>query len=390
MSAVAVPDARGAVTIGSDLSGSIGTISCGAEPCTGVQTALPGRVVQAPTNGVIVRWRVGDGSGAMTLRVIRGAGANFTGVARGATVSVTIPPSPPGQPPAVSTFDTRLPVAAGDYLGVDLAAGASVGYREPAGAQLPVFFPPLGDGETRAPSGTGADEGLVNADLEPDADGDGFGDETQDLCAKDATTQGLCRGPCSNERRGTEGPDTVTGTTAGDNLLALGGDDRVSGLAGDDCLFGGAGKDTMTADEGLDRLNGEAGPDSLNGGAGNDRMDGGADSDSLRGEAGNDRMAGGPARDVLRGGAGNDRMNGTGGNDSLRGEAGNDRITGGAGADKIDVGRGRNRASGGAGRDSIRARNRARDRISCGGGRDKVVADRRDRVARNCENVSLR
>jgi hypothetical protein len=32
----------------------------------------------------------------------------------------------------------------------------------------------------------------LNADIEPDADADGFGDETQDLCPTDASTQGAC------------------------------------------------------------------------------------------------------------------------------------------------------------------------------------------------------
>ena len=32
----------------------------------------------------------------------------------------------------------------------------------------------------------------VSAILEPDADGDGFGDETQDQCPTDASTQGPC------------------------------------------------------------------------------------------------------------------------------------------------------------------------------------------------------
>jgi hypothetical protein len=33
---------------------------------------------------------------------------------------------------------------------------------------------------------------LANADIEPDADRDGFGDETQDACPINAATQGAC------------------------------------------------------------------------------------------------------------------------------------------------------------------------------------------------------
>lgn len=427
VSALVVPDARSAVTVGSDLGAATDTIGCGAEPCTAVLTALPGRTVQSPINGVVVRWRVGNGSGTFTLRVIRLAAGSYTGIARSAPVTITVPQAAPGQPPTVTTFDTRIPIGAGDYSGLDSAAGASVGFRDAAGGRVQAFYPPLGDNETRAPDvSVDNAEGLVNADIEPDADRDGFGDETQDLCAKDAATQGLCTGPCANDRNGTEGPDTVSGTVAGDKMLGLGGDDRLTALAGDDCVSGGAGRDIATGDEGTDRLDGEDGPDSLDGGAGpdtvtgglgedrlaggtgddtirgdeeNDRLDGGAGvdvlsggpaRDTLGGAAGNDRLNGGPGNDVVRGGAGKDVLRGTGGNDSIRGNAGNDRITGGAGRDKIDVGKGRNRASGGAGRDVIRAANRSRDRIACGSGRDKVVADAKDRVGGDCESVTRR
>jgi hypothetical protein len=56
--------------------------------------------------------------------------------------------------------------------------------------------PPLGDGEARAPFSTIDDELLVNADIEPDCDGDGLGDETQDAladCAPPDTT--ITKGP---------------------------------------------------------------------------------------------------------------------------------------------------------------------------------------------------
>ena len=70
--------ASAAVTIGSDLTVSEGTIGCGV-PCTGVGTALPGRITESPITGVIVRWRVGDGVGQLTLRVARPAGDTYPG-----------------------------------------------------------------------------------------------------------------------------------------------------------------------------------------------------------------------------------------------------------------------------------------------------------------------
>ena len=422
--------ARAAVTIGSDLTSSdevlLGCLI--AEPCTGIQTALAGRQLTSPIDGVVVRWRVGDGVGPLALRVVRDAGGgSFTGVGRSESVTPSIPPSDVGQPPTVSTFSTRIPIRAGDYGGLDLTPDSAIGQRSIGGATIVAFVPLLGDNETRAAQGASVDtEGLVNADIEPDADRDGFGDETQDLCAKDAAAQGLCGGPCSNDRAGTEANDTLSGTDAGDNIQALGGDDVVSSLGGDDCAFGGFGGDRLIGDAGNDRLAGEAGADNLIGGLGDDRVNGGADDDlatgddgtdevlgeagddgldggagddglkggagddSLKGGAGDDRLSGGSGRDAVTGGPDDDVLTGASGNDSIRGDAGNDRLSGGSGNDRIDVGKGRNRVSGGPGRDRIKAANGKRDRISCGSGRDRVVADRKDRVKRNCERVKVK
>jgi Ca2+-binding RTX toxin-like protein len=355
ISALAAPDAGSVVTIGSDLSGADSTVSCGT-PCTAIGTALPGRAVTSPMDGVLVRWRVGNGTGTMVFRVVRNAGGGaYTGVGRSAPATVTAPPAQPGQPPVISTFEARIPVHAGELGGLESDGSASVGSRRLPGAAIVAFIPPLGDNETRAPqAGVNDVEGLVNADIEADADRDGYGDESQDACAKDPATQALCSGPCANDRNGTEGPDAISGTAAGDRMLGLGGDDRLTALAGDDCVSGGPGRDVLSGGGGDDRLNG------------------------------------GPANDVLRGGAGKDVLRGTAGNDTLRGHAGNDRITGAAGRDTIDVGGGRNRASGGPGRDVIRAANRGRDRIACGPGPDRVTADSKDRIARDCERVRIR
>jgi RTX calcium-binding nonapeptide repeat (4 copies) len=427
--------APAAITIGSGLTASDGTSECaeGGAACTGVVTAIPGRTIASPITGVVVRWRVGDGVGQLTFRVARPAGNTYpgdnthTGGGRSAPVTITAAPSDVGEPPVISTFPTRLPISAGDHIGVDLTASSRVGFRDRGGAEVAVFFPPLGVGERRASDFVLDDfEVLVNADVEPDADRDGFGDETQDQCSTDPTTQGLCRGRCANLRVGTERADTLNGTAAGDRLRALGGNDVVNGLAGDDCLEGGAGADTLVADVGKDDLDGGSGRDRMSGGAGADRLrggsagdrgSGGAGRDRISGGSGNDRMDGGSANDVVSGGAGRDRLSGASGRDRLDGGsgadrvsggkggdrmlggkgadqliggAGNDRIVGGAGGDRIRVGGGANRVSAGGGRDRIAAANGRKDRISCGKGRDRVVADAKDRVSPNCERVIRR
>ena len=97
---------------------------------------------------------------------------------------------------AISTFDERLPIKAGDVLGVDPSPVAqSLAYYEAGNPALLQWNPGrLADGETpRAPNTmAGPGELLINADIEPDADGDGYGDETQDLCPEDADFHVAC------------------------------------------------------------------------------------------------------------------------------------------------------------------------------------------------------
>ena len=55
---------------------------------------------------------------------------------------------------------------------------------------------------------------LANADIEPDADKDGYGDETQDLCSSDASTQGACpakkKKKCKKRKKRRNASDATT------------------------------------------------------------------------------------------------------------------------------------------------------------------------------------
>jgi hypothetical protein len=200
LAALALPASAGAVTtIGSDLS-SDKTVpyDYGGVSYTLSQNALPGRPVSSPINGVVVRWRVRSSSGLLTFRVLRPAGVSTaTGAGSSSQVSVASM--------GVETFATRLPIQAGDRIGVDLSSpGSSVGARTPAMAFIDNWAPSLADGETRGVSGGSAGEILLNADLEPDGDGDGFGDETQDGCVGQAGPDGGCPLPPD-----TSAPDTT-------------------------------------------------------------------------------------------------------------------------------------------------------------------------------------
>jgi len=183
---LAVPAvSRAAVTIGSDLSPEVmfaGTCD-GAVPCTVTNTALPGRQIVSPNDGVVVRWRVRVDTGVDPetgrLKVIRPAGGGtYTSVNTSATRTF-----PNGLPPTTLTSPTRQAIAAGDRIALDLERSTAVLAASQAGVTVARWQPPLADGGVaRLPTTTFADstEVLFNADVEPDADCDGFGDETQD------------------------------------------------------------------------------------------------------------------------------------------------------------------------------------------------------------------
>jgi len=139
---------------------------------------------------------------------------------------------------------------------------------------------------------------------------------------------------------GTNGANSINGTSGNDLIFALGGTDIVNGGGGNDCIVGGTGSDTLRGGNGKDVLLGEDGADSLDGGNhedqlyggdGTDSLGGGNESDMLFGQNGNDSLDGGNGNDTLRGGDGNDSMRGANGMDSLDGEVGNDSANGGSG-----------------------------------------------------------
>ena len=180
---MAAPASAAAVTtIGSSLSAAANSGSaCNTQPCTFVSFTIPGRATASPIDGVVTRWRIRGpaGSGQLALRVIRPAGGNtFVGAGTSATVAVPVVPE-------LQEFTTQLPIRAGDFVGLNVPFGAqnpSGMIRTTAGATRSIFEPrPADGGPPATPLGPfDNDELLYNADVEPDCDGDGLGDETQD------------------------------------------------------------------------------------------------------------------------------------------------------------------------------------------------------------------
>ena len=184
--------AQAAVTIGSNLSGPFDPASNGdcveVDSCAGIHYVLPERATASPIDGVVVRWRV-RGTGAMRLFVARYVA--YDTVRRKGT-------SAAGEAvlgAALSTFPTGLPIRAGEHAGIMLENGASISARQDDGAYLDVFVPPPSATEPTSAQGDFLDQPVevaYNADIEPDADQDGYGDETQDLCPTSALTALPC------------------------------------------------------------------------------------------------------------------------------------------------------------------------------------------------------
>jgi hypothetical protein len=128
-------------------------------------------------------------------------------------------------------------------------------------------------------------------------------------------------------------PDTMTGGSHNDTIIASHFGNTLDGRGGDDMLRGGHGADDIRAGGGNDIAQGWLGDDTLEGGAGRDTLQGGEGDDAAFGGSGADTLEGWLGDDLLAGGAGDDRMQGGAGNDTLWGGAGLDYLDGGGGND---------------------------------------------------------
>jgi IPT/TIG domain-containing protein len=172
---ISVPAANAtSVTIGpTDLSGLMGQVGCsgtlGCRLTTFAQLTQPtaGVLLQAPADGMITSWWIrgaGAGNAEFALRVLRIAPdmVSFTGVG----TSLPVPAS--GNDPA-ATHVTKLPIQAGDYIGVDTITpdGPSASFvdvlQPGSGTTLNQWSGGLPDGSTLAPTPAPPDVLLLNA-----------------------------------------------------------------------------------------------------------------------------------------------------------------------------------------------------------------------------------
>jgi hypothetical protein len=180
---------------------------------THIQGVSAGNQYTVPSAGVITSWSHqggGTASYALKIKVARPViGDFFTIIGESALTPIAGGTSN-------GPFPIRLPVRAGDVLGLYTNPGPDGPhcYSNTAGHSVWVLpgDRPLGatdDYDSPTEAGFGGDSFRldVSAILEPDADGDDFGDETQDGCPTDASAQGACPEPAAASD--TAPPDTT-------------------------------------------------------------------------------------------------------------------------------------------------------------------------------------
>lgn len=183
--AALAPATSGAATqVGADLNQG-GSLPPNCGNCTLVHPN-PAFGMVSPVDGVITKWRVridGPFDSTATLRVVEVVDS-FNEIVKGVRT---------GNPQVLSqpdnTFTAQLPINAGQSIAVDTTGNPGIIKSVQALGAVERFLGGLADGETKANGGNIVDSNgqlALSATVEPDADGDGFGDESQDPCKGDA------------------------------------------------------------------------------------------------------------------------------------------------------------------------------------------------------------
>jgi hypothetical protein len=185
-----------AVTIGSNAVGSPAPefFGCsGSGPCILIQDTIAGTPVRVPAGGwVITSWRVRGAEGTVGLQLIEPTGGTSDSLDGKVKASSPDVAGAGLGANALQEQAVRIPASTGDMIGLGLGSGAAVGGITSAGDTV-IFEAPLAT--PFSTTGSGNVEQLVQATLEPDGDGDGFGDATQDGCPTSPSTHDACPQP---------------------------------------------------------------------------------------------------------------------------------------------------------------------------------------------------
>ncbi len=425
------PGASAAMTFGATSLAATPAVGSACPAAQAVCTSLlAATAAQSPSDGVIVAWRIRAASAAaLALQVARDGVSGWKALRRGDVEQVQ-------GTGAAETFTTRLAVAKGDAIGL---TGGAVPDALDATVAGPVdvlsgdFLP----ADAARPADTALTQGLLlQAVLEPDADKDGYGDETQDACPAEPAVHVT---PCHVALRVTlasapqyavidqtvahvyrvtnSGPSAAAGVVADvgtvGRLSSLGS--SAGSCTGSTCRLG-----TLKAGDSVEVTAGVAlgttgaltsaiavSSDSTDADGSDDGTSAGTtvtppsvappvtvfprpacanvrqgthDDELMDGTEFGDRLIGREGRDLIRGDGGDDCLEGGDGNDVVSGGDGNDRLSGGRGNDSLYGDGGDDQVKGGLGNDLLYGGNgndtltpeRGRDRVYGGPGSDTI------------------
>ncbi len=203
------PIAHADVTIGSDLAAAPNA-NIGPD-ATVAASSIPGRTMAAPFAGVITSWGVRGGDAAPPVRLVVIRRPEGIGNHPGEVTARSAPFDPPqGQ---ADTTGAQIGIAAGDYIGLECCEGTAGAYRVEGAGSIDIWDPHLNPFAPANPSATSNDELLVNAVIEPDVDGDGRGDTSQD---EDDDGDGRLDGSDNCATAANPGQEDADGDGAGD------------------------------------------------------------------------------------------------------------------------------------------------------------------------------
>jgi hypothetical protein len=156
----------------------------------------------APVGGVITKFRIRaygvEAPANVTFRLARvnrqdpQNDDSALATAAGTGPSATVPVYNPGADTPVTEVPGSLRVKKGEYLAID-GTNVAATYNSSGDKYTYRYDPPLVDGQGPRSSNEATGELLVQAVIEPDADNDGLGDETQDPAIGDRTKPRISR-----------------------------------------------------------------------------------------------------------------------------------------------------------------------------------------------------
>ncbi len=185
---VATPAATAATEVGDECAGDTATGPYSLVPeARASEGPLP---LSAPAAGVVTQWKVNSAYPTPVPEVM----AAFRPTGQGGTFQVIGESSEENIGPGPNVFSTRIPVQKGDRFGpVAITADSPLFCATASNADHTWSFPgSVGVGSTHLFAAGVQTRVPMIAVIEPDSDGDGYGDESQDKCPQSAAHQGPC------------------------------------------------------------------------------------------------------------------------------------------------------------------------------------------------------